>query len=416
MFAPGTGDQTLNWYGGEFNGVNIPNSVDNEANDLFSVNADNCVVCDVYLEKTYCGADWLTSGGDGHLFIGAVSQIRAGIGYAYGSRDTAIYISGSSDGSEGKSLYAYGTFENCDGAVIVKRLFEVSTIDANVINCLNGVGGGTALLSTGPDAGKLALPGNGMVVRVNAWRTETACFLQGMSGALVDVNTWQMGVSIAGHTSTVATGLFVTGASSITGRVNAYDVNPACTVNSNFAGVSCARRPVDDVNHDALDNFLQVNASAIGRAFIEDANADRNTFYIKERNIIAASAVAGASSVMVRSSSSTNSLEMDAPTSCFGGAYNHEAFRVVKVANQVNFLRVTGAATGGAINLAVSSSVDTNVGMSISTRGTGVLALIPATITVANIPVYADNAAAVAGGLAANAVYRTATGEFRVRV
>lgn len=38
------------------------------------------------------------------------------------------------------------------------------------------------------------------------------------------------------------------------------------------------------------------------------------------------------------------------------------------------------------------------------------------TLVLTNLPVFADNAAAVAGGLAANAVYRTATGELRIVV
>ena len=39
-------------------------------------------------------------------------------------------------------------------------------------------------------------------------------------------------------------------------------------------------------------------------------------------------------------------------------------------------------------------------------RGTG--------ITLTNLPVYANNAAAVTGGLAVDSVYRTATGELRI--
>jgi hypothetical protein len=38
------------------------------------------------------------------------------------------------------------------------------------------------------------------------------------------------------------------------------------------------------------------------------------------------------------------------------------------------------------------------------------------TITLTNLPVFADNAAALAGGLADGDVYRTATGELRIVV
>lgn len=36
------------------------------------------------------------------------------------------------------------------------------------------------------------------------------------------------------------------------------------------------------------------------------------------------------------------------------------------------------------------------------------------TINLTNVPVYADNTTALAGGLAVGAVYRTATGELRI--
>lgn len=36
------------------------------------------------------------------------------------------------------------------------------------------------------------------------------------------------------------------------------------------------------------------------------------------------------------------------------------------------------------------------------------------TLRLLNLPVYADNAAALAGGLAENDVYRTSTGELRI--
>lgn len=38
------------------------------------------------------------------------------------------------------------------------------------------------------------------------------------------------------------------------------------------------------------------------------------------------------------------------------------------------------------------------------------------TLNLSNLPTYADNAAAVAGGLADNDVYKTATGELRIVV
>ena len=38
------------------------------------------------------------------------------------------------------------------------------------------------------------------------------------------------------------------------------------------------------------------------------------------------------------------------------------------------------------------------------------------TLNLLNLPVYADNAAAVTGGLAINDVYKTATGELRIVV
>jgi hypothetical protein len=39
-----------------------------------------------------------------------------------------------------------------------------------------------------------------------------------------------------------------------------------------------------------------------------------------------------------------------------------------------------------------------------------------ATVQLLNLPVYANNAAAVAGGLAVNDVYKTSTGELRIVV
>jgi len=48
--------------------------------------------------------------------------------------------------------------------------------------------------------------------------------------------------------------------------------------------------------------------------------------------------------------------------------------------------------------------------------GNIVLATIADTKLIAGLPTYADNAAAVTGGLALNGLYKTATGELRIRI
>jgi hypothetical protein len=85
-----------------------------------------------------------------------------------------------------------------------------------------------------------------------------------------------------------------------------------------------------------------------------------------------------------------------------------------------------GGPTGAYIDLKSpgSDDFDIRVGTNgvagyISTTGNGVIELSPAgsgCVKINNIQTYANNAAAIAGGLAVNSVYKTGTGELRIVV
>lgn len=86
-----------------------------------------------------------------------------------------------------------------------------------------------------------------------------------------------------------------------------------------------------------------------------------------------------------------------------GGVAGAESFRVVPVASSVNFLQADGATTGNRPTLSVGGS-DTNVSLGLSPKGTGNLV-----VPIANVPDYADDAAASAGGVVVGGIYRTAS-------
>jgi hypothetical protein len=67
------------------------------------------------------------------------------------------------------------------------------------------------------------------------------------------------------------------------------------------------------------------------------------------------------------------------------------------------------------IEVSTSGSGTANIAFNIKTAGTGKVKLNN-TLNVANVPTYADNAAAVTGGLAVGDVYKTAAGDLKIRV
>jgi len=71
-------------------------------------------------------------------------------------------------------------------------------------------------------------------------------------------------------------------------------------------------------------------------------------------------------------------------------------------------LTTTGAISSGAITATGSVSVT-----SLSVSGAATIAGVP---KLTGLSVYANNAAAVSGGLAVNSIYKTATGELRIVV
>lgn len=92
-----------------------------------------------------------------------------------------------------------------------------------------------------------------------------------------------------------------------------------------------------------------------------------------------------------------------------GGVDGAEGLRVLSVASSVNFLQAKGATTGNRPTLSPNGS-DTNISMQFAPKGTGVL-----NVPIANVPEYADDAAAAAGGLVVGDIYRTASA-LKIRV
>lgn len=371
LITTGTGsDHVFQWEGGQFDATNQPNSGAGESNDIFSFNAENCARCKIVLDRTTAGANWLTSGSDSHLFIGGARNIHAEIGHCLGATDAGIYISSDITGALGNSLYATGNFEKCSVGIIVKRLFETWTIEANTVDCLNGVGGSSADNNLGAIVGA----GSGCRIAVNAIRTERACSLIAAQGGSVEVVSVDMGVAITGYTSTTAKALYLSGSSRITGVVTAKGVNAGCVKGSNFRAVDCDRRTLDTTNYDATDNLMVINCDDVGKAFAEDANSARNFFIVKENNVTDASVLAGTNSSMHRANPSSSGFEMDEASISLAGIRGAEALRVVKTANQVNFLNVAGAVTGaGSGVLVTATGSDADVALTLATKGTGVV-------------------------------------------
>lgn len=367
LISEGTGsDHVFQWEGGQFDATNQPNSGARQANDIFSFNAGNCARCRIALDRTTAGADWLTSGSDSHLFIGGARNIHAEIGHCVGAVDAGIYISSSLAGTRGDSLYATGNFEKCNVGIIVKRLFETWTIEANVVDCANGVAGGTADSNVGATIG----PGSGCRIAVNAWRTGRACSMMGVRGGSVEVVSTDMGVAITGHTSTSAKALYLSGSSKITGIVTASGVNSGCVKDTKFRAVDCDRRTMDATSHDATDNLLIINCDDVGKAFNEDPNSARNFFIVKENNVTTASTLSGANSSMHRANPSSSGFEIDEPAVSLAGVRGAEALRVVKIPSQVNFVQIGGAIAGTAKGVQVQArGADTNIPLSISSKG-----------------------------------------------
>jgi hypothetical protein len=277
MVAISTGltpNQSFSWRGGRFDSHNQPYDVA-YANDTFSVNATNCSMCHVELDRVYSGPDWLNSGSDSHLFIGGPSSIFARIYESIGARDTGIYISRNFAGTAGQFADVDGNFSKCNGAVIVKRRFESGRFHATAVDCVTGVSTGTADITDYASANS----GHGFEVGVNAKRVEHPLFLNAASCVKGFVNAEQMGVSIAGYSSASSSAARFRGSKGCQIDVNARGVNPALTVNSDF--VAAYFGPITtalDGTLNATENLVNINCSGLGVPFTESgAGTDNNT-------------------------------------------------------------------------------------------------------------------------------------------
>ena len=367
----GTG-HTFKWIGGEFDATNQPNSGVGQSNDIFSFNAENCSHCHIELDKTTAGADWLNSGSDSHLFIGGPSNIRAYIWNCVGATDAGIYISRNIDGDAGECLDTGGNFYKCSVGVIVKRQFETVNIQANVVDCLNGVGTGTADITGVAVAGC----GSGYTIRVNAKRTERPCVMSAMDGGQVFVQAEDMGVDITGYSSPVCMALYLTGSTNVQAFVNAHGVNSTLSVNNNFRAVYCDQRATTAATLQATDNIAHINCSGLGRAFAEANSANRNTFIVKSRSMSTTPTVVGTYTFYQDFNSDSSGWAYNVSQISFGGLTGSEALRVVQTASQVNWLQMTGSVTGGASGVSISATgADANVPFSITTKGTGTMFL-----------------------------------------
>lgn len=458
LISPGTvAAVTFEWIGGQFDASNQPNSDAGESNDIFSFNATNADSVKIVLDRTYSGEDWLNAGSDAHLFVGAVANIHAEIRSAKGSVDSAIYISGPSDGTGGHSLYAFINAEKCGCAIICKRKFDLQIMEAITVDCLNGVGTGPASLS---DASNVP-GGDGTIVRVNALRTERPAFIQGSNGAIIEVNAMELGVSITGYSSTTAYALYCSGGARVKGTVNAWKVNPALTKSASYQAVRCDQRTIDSTDYNATDNDFDITADDIGCSFSEqNSNCARNHFRVKENNVSLSSATVGEDSTIdilsnisgsTRRSISADLIALGAAAglgesvqiaripsavnfidirgaitagSCgvtftgsdtnvsgylatrglgrlmLGSSAGSESLSVEKVASQVNAVTVTGAVSGSPVKVGARGS-NTDVGLQLTPKGSARVS-----VPVANVPDYADDTAAAGGGVAIGELYR----------
>jgi hypothetical protein len=298
QFLTGTAQvNVLKWMGGQFDGTHIPNSTAGQSNDIFGVNATNVSHVRVELDRTTAGLDWLASGADSHLFIaGGSDSIIAHIGDCVGAWDCGIYISRDISGAIGGSLKVTGNFSKCSAAINVKRQFERAFIQANVVDCLNGVGSGVANI-TGT---ALATGGDNYTVIVNSQRTENAAFINATRGVNVMITATDIGVALTStggsYVSTQAAALRIIGSTSVAGTVVANGVNALCTSNANFNGVRTEQVVITSGTYQSTDNLLTVVTGTVGRAVKENDSSDRNTFVIKDYGSATAPTLLGTNS------------------------------------------------------------------------------------------------------------------------
>lgn len=367
MIITGTGSgHKFKWRGGSFDGTLMPNSLPGQANDIFGFHAENCSRCDIELDETITGTDIGTGGGDSHLFIGGALNVRAHIGRSVGAVDAGIYISSDFTGSVGHSLSATGNFERAQVAVIVKRKFETWKIDINCYECQNGAAGGVADIF----GGVFGLPGDGAEIRVNAYRCDRPVSMIGVSGAQITAVIKELGLSTTSFTSTGPRGVYLSGSSHCNVNCVVDQTNPLLTKTAAFVAVDLDRRTVNTTDYDATDNIVIVNADGVGKGYRDDANSARNFVLVKERNVTAASTVLGVNSSMHRSNPSTSGFEMDEPAISLCGTRNAEAVRIIKTANQVNFIQLVGSAAGAGSGVSIQAQgSDATVPLNISSKG-----------------------------------------------
>lgn len=89
--------------------------------------------------------------------------------------------------------------------------------------------------------------------------------------------------------------------------------------------------------------------------------------------------------------------------SVYTNSVGNKVFDFVNVASSVNYISCAGAATGGSVTLAAQGT-DADVGFNISPKGTATVR-----IPIANVPDYANDAAAAAGGVPVGGIYRNAS-------
>jgi len=368
------GGHSFKWIGGDFDAVNQPNSLPGTSCDIFSVNTDNgsCSHCHVELDKTYSGSSWLSSGSDSHLFIGGPSNIIAKIHNCTGAKDSGIYISRNFDADEGECLEASGNFYRCSVGIIIKRSFKTANVKANLTECRDGVGVGTA------DSSGAAIThgGSGYIFEVNAKLTENAVFLQAVDGVTVTLQSEDMGVSIPGYASAGGSQLVLLGATNVKASINIHRVNQALITTSAFLGVTFSPITITAGTLQSTDNDIDITCSSIGRSFAETNLANRNYIRSRESNILVVPALTGNLTTWTRNNIDSATMEFVGPAFSIGGKLGSEAVRVGAVASQVNLLSIVGSASGAVGGpIIATTGLDANIPLTITTIGTGAIYL-----------------------------------------
>lgn len=369
------------------------------APDLLYITGRGIYQCDIERIWFYSNEDKTGVAGDGGLFFAEGQNLSVRRCLFQGIVDTAGYLSADDTQTHGEgAIFESNVYRHCTNAISSKRQWRRLVAWGEDIQYAS-----VAIFTGEADTGPIKLPGKELIVAFCDIRN----VLRGINprwcdGAKILFNKiTDYGQNLADGSASADSAINVDGSSDClimgnTCRVVGYSPN------AGSHAIRLQSRTFDGTTHHSTNNMVMQNdINTTGRGIYEaDSNQDHNRYVGNVvKNASPLYSISGANSTIDKGLEN-NRRELDYATISLGGSFGSEALRATKTASQVNRIGVTGGTAGNPPQIAAEGS-DTNIDLTLAPKGTGKLRA-----PLANVPNYADDTAAAAGGVPVGGFYR----------